>query len=223
MIKTSFVRFVKRHYLLYSIAQKAKSLLRCLNGGGVKIENKGIGKLVVDSIGSDNKIIVHDGTVFSNTRIRIRGTNNTIEFGKDCIIGSKCSFWMEGNNISIKIGANTTFTHTVHFCAQEDNSSIIIGSDCMFSNTIIVRTSDSHPIYDLKTKERLNPPKSVMIGNHVWIAPGSKIMKGAEIGDGAIIGSNSMITKRIPSNVLAVGMPSRVVKENIYWTRDKLF
>lgn len=134
-----------------------------------------------------------------------------------------CSFWMEGNNITIIIGDNTTFTHTVHFCAQEDNTSIIVGNDCMFANTIIVRTSDSHPIIDIESKQRINPAKNVTIGNHVWIAPHTKIMKGAKIGDNTIIGSNTMVSKEIPSNCLAVGAPAKIVKTGVTWTRDRLF
>ena len=137
-------------------------------------------------------------------------------------MGSNCSFWMEGNNISIIVGDNTTFTHSVHFCAQEDNMSIIVGDDCMLSNTITVRTSDSHPIYN-EDGVRINGPQSVNIGNHVWIAPGTKIMKGAKIMDGAIIGSNTFVTKEIPENSLAVGSPAKVVKTNVHWTREQIF
>lgn len=136
---------------------------------------------------------------------------------------------MEGNHITIEIGASTTFTHTVHFCAQEDNSSIRIGEDCMFSNNIVVRTSDSHPIYDLNTRQRINPAKNVSIGRHVWIAPNTKIMKGAKIGNNAIIGSNTIITNEIPCNCLAVGAPGKIVKqtstgqEKNYFRYDKRF
>lgn len=130
---------------------------------------------------------------------------------------------MEGNNITIVIGAGTTFTHTVHFCAQEDGVAIEVGEDCMFSNNIIVRTSDAHPIYDIQTDIRLNPPKNVVIGNHVWIAPNTKVMKGAVIGDGAIIGSDTMVSKCIPPNSLAVGHPAKVVKHDVKWTREPLF
>lgn len=101
--------------------------------------------------------------------------------------------------------------------------SIAVGEDCMFSNNIIVRTSDSHPIYDSTTNERLNPAASVQIGNHVWIAPSSVVMKGANIGDGVIVGSHTMVNKKVSANVLVVGMPMRVIKENVYWTREALF
>ena len=99
---------------------------------------------------------------------------------------------------------------------------IVIGEDCMISNHVIIRTSDSHPIYSLESKERINPAKDIHIGNHVWIAPGTEIMKGAEIGDGCIIVSQTMVTKTIPSSCLAVGRPARVVKNNVTWSREDI-
>lgn len=110
----------------------------------------------------------------------------------------------------------------IHINAQENNSKIIIGKDCMFSNHIIIRTSDSHPIIDVKTGERTNPAKNVIIGEHVWVAPNSEIMKGSIIGDGSIIGSQTMTGKQFPNQVLLVGRPAKVVKENVTWTRDDI-
>ena len=167
--------------------------------------------------------MIGKASVLDHTKIRIRGNNNSLIVGSNVHVGRGCSFWMEGDNISIIIGDHTTFTHTVHFCAQENDMRIEVGEDCMFSNHIIVRTSDSHPIYDFETKQRINPSASVKIGNHVWIAPHSVIMKKSDIGDGAIIGSHTMVNKSVPANSLAVGMPVRVVKNNIAWTREKLF
>lgn len=157
------------------------------------------------------------------TSIHVVGNNNKIIFNDGCIVGKNCSFWMEGDNITIIVGASTTFTHTVHFCAQENNSTIVVEEDCMFSNNIIVRTSDSHPIYDIITQERINPAKNVFIGKHVWIAPNSKIMKGAKIGDNSIVGSNTIVTNDVPENSLVVGAPYKIVKSNINWTRESLF
>lgn len=91
--------------------------------------------------------------------------------------------------------------------------SIVVGMDCMFSNNIIVRTSDSHPIYSMVDGKRINPASNVTIGNHVWVAPNVKVMKGVDIGSGTIIGSDTIVTKPIPEDVLAVGHPARVVKE----------
>ncbi|MBE6327714.1 MAG: acyltransferase [Bacteroidales bacterium] len=180
-------------------------------------------KFKYDIIGKNNMIMIGRGCRVVKPVIRIRGTNNKIVFENNIYIGKGCSFWLEGNNIEIIIGKDSSFTHSVHFCAQEDNTSIRIGEDCMFSNTIVVRTSDSHPIYDKISNKRINPAKSVVLGNHVWVAPNTKIMKGAIIGSGSIIGSNTIANREYPENSLIVGMPGKVVKTDIYWTREKLF
>lgn len=99
-----------------------------------------------------------------------------------------------------------------------------MGYDCMLSNHIIVRTSDSHPIFDTVTNERINKPLPIHIGNHVWIAPNSKIMKGAIIADGCIIGSDTTVSKPFKTNnTLIVGRPARAIKQNVLWTREQLF
>ena len=188
--------------------------------GGTTVKNEGHARLIKDFKGTGHVVTIEKGATLLDTKIRIRGTNNSIRFQEGCIVGEGCSFWMEGNGIRIEIGKNTTFTGTVHVCAQEDNTCVRIGEDCMFSYNITVRTSDSHPVYDCGTRERINPAHDVNIGNHVWIAPDTKILKGVTIGDGTIIGSDTIVTKDIPSNVLAVGHPAKVVRENVKWVRD---
>lgn len=213
----------RSNYTLYTCMSRTMLKLRKLRSTGNIVVNHGCTRLVKDFIGSGNKVVIGRRTIMNKTKIRIRGNNNTIIFGENIGVGKKCSFWLEGNNINVMIGNNTTFTHTVHFCVQEDDMYVIVGEGCMFSNHITVRTSDGHPIYDIDGN-RINPPKPVKIGKNVWIAPDSKIMKGADIGDGAIIGSDSMVgLTPIPANTLAVGHPAKVVKEIIHWTREQLF
>ena len=166
---------------------------------------------------------IGEGTVFNRSIIHIRGHYNKILFGNNCHVGPNCSFWMEGNNIEIVIGDNTTFTHSVHFCAQEDSMKIIIGEDCMFSNNIVLRTSDSHIIKNKKSGERINPGGNIELGKHVWIAPKTTIAKNVKVGDGSIIGSNTLVTKNIPSFCLAAGIPAKVIKDSVEWERDATF
>ena len=173
-------------------------------------------------IGNNNYMEIGNNCHLFKTSIYIVGNNNKIIFEDNCRVGKNCSLRVEGDNILIHVGMNTTFTRDIQLCAQEDNSSIKIGNDCMFSNNIIVRTSDSHPIYDTQNN-RINPAKPILIGEHVWIAPNSKIMKGVVIGNGCIIGSDTMVTKSLPDKVLAVGHPAKIVKTDIHWTREKLF
>lgn len=53
----------------------------------------------------------------------------------------------------------------------------------------------------------------VIIGKNVWIGDKATVLPGVTIGDGAIIGANSVVTKDIPANSIAVGIPAKVVKK----------
>ena len=52
----------------------------------------------------------------------------------------------------------------------------------------------------------------ITIGSHVWIGGGSLILPGVTIGDHTVIGAGSVVTRDIPSNVVAVGNPCRILK-----------
>lgn len=223
-----FKRFIRRSLVLnklycsiryiYTWYSKQKSLKHSI------YSNKGLGRLKRDIIGRNNSISIGENTRLSKLKIRIRGNSNSVIIKDGCAFGPDCSLWLEGDNITIVIDSGCTFTMRCHLNAQEDNSKICIGKDCMFSNHIIVRTSDSHPIYDLKTKERLNTPEPVIIGNHVWIAPNTKIMKGSVIPNGCIIGSDTTTTKAFTQeNAMIVGRPAKVIKTDVEWTREQLF
>ena len=202
--------------MFISNLRKIKTLL-C--GGGIKIVNHGVGKFKKDIIGRGNVLVIGKGTSIQESNIRIRGNNNRIIIGENCRIRKNCSFWITGDNSAIILGNNVTMQHANHFNTNEGRV-ITIGDDCMLANNIIIRTSDDHGIFDMKTKVRLNAAKDVAIGKHVWIAPNSRIMKGVIVGEGSVIGSNAIVTRDIPSNALAVGIPAKVVKENIIWSHS---
>lgn len=209
-----FKKFIIQHKRLYDFFKVFKKH----KNSKFKLVNHGIAQLTYKIQGNNNEVYIEENTTIWGSSIFIKGNNNKIYFGKNCRIGNECSFWLIGNNVSIIIKDNTTFTWKIHLNAAEDNSNIIINEDCMLSNNIIIRTSDDHPIFD-KDNIRINPAKNVLIEKHVWIAPNSKIMKGALIGSGSIIGSNTLVTKAIPKNTLAVGYPAKVIKRGISWSR----
>ena len=220
-MKAVIKKILKSNYHLYEFAIYIND--KICNHNKCNIINNGLIKTTKHIRGRNNLIIIGQNSILERTSIRINGNNNSITIGNNCRIGPNCSFLVEGNNIKIVIGNNCTFTRLIHFCAQENNMEIIIKNDCMFSNNIIIRTSDSHPIYDMETGVRINLPKSISIGNHVWIAPNSTIMKGVTIYDNSIIASNSLVTHDVSSNSLAAGIPAKVIKNNIRWTRENLF
>lgn len=187
---------------------------------GVKIEKCALVTLDIYNIGKGNRFTTGKSCYAEKLRLEFRGNNNMVILGDNVSIKNDCRIIITGNNCTIEIGNNTSFTHHCQLEAQEEGTHILIGEDCMFSNNILVRTNDSHYIYDSQTGERINPPKNVHIGNHVWLAAYTTVMKGVSIGNGSVVGYRSVVTKDIPSSCLAVGTPAKVAKQNIEWSRE---
>jgi acetyltransferase-like isoleucine patch superfamily enzyme len=63
--------------------------------------------------------------------------------------------------------------------------------------------------------KRINYARDINIGKHVWIGAYVNILKGVTIGDNSIIGIRSIVTKNIPQNCIALGVPAKVIRENV--------
>ena len=92
----------------------------------------------------------------------------------------------------------------------------------MFASEIQVRADDGHPIFDVRTGKRVNVSKNITIGPHVWVGWGAWILGGTTIGEGSVIGTGAIVKARIPNNVVAAGIPARVVRKDIAWERPHL-
>lgn len=92
-------------------------------------------------------------------------------------------------------------------------SQVSIGEGCAIARDVIIRDYDAHTI----ESSDFEISKPITIGKHVWIGTRATILKGVTIGDGAIIAAGSIVTKNIPSNCIAAGIPAKVVKENVKW------
>ena len=66
---------------------------------------------------------------------------------------------------------------------------------------------------DKETRRKVEFAKPIVVGNDVWIGGNVCVMPGVTIGDNTIIGAGSVVTKDIPSNVVAVGNPCKIIKE----------
>ncbi len=93
-----------------------------------------------------------------------------------------------------------------------DDGHIYIGDKTMIGPNVTIATA-GHPILPSLRKKALQYNVDVHIGKNVWIGAGAVILPGITIGDNSVIGAGSIVTKDIPSNVVAVGNPCQVLRE----------
>lgn len=93
-----------------------------------------------------------------------------------------------------------------------DDTHIYVGDYTMFGPNVTVATA-GHPILPELRKEAYQYNAPITIGKNCWIGAGAIILPGITIGDNVVIGAGSIVTKDIPSNVVAVGNPCKVLRE----------
>ncbi|EOU1137405.1 sugar O-acetyltransferase [Clostridium perfringens] len=130
-----------------------------------------------------------------------------VEIGDDCYIEPPFHANWGGKNVHFGNGVYANFNLTM-----VDDCDIFVGNNVMFGPNVTV-SAGTHPIHpELRSKQaQYNIP--IHIGNNVWIGANSVILPGVNIGDNSVIGAGSIVTKDIPSNVIAVGNPCRVLRE----------
>lgn len=93
---------------------------------------------------------------------------------------------------------------------------IIIGNNVRIAGDCYLAGYPGHPL-NAKSRAMGKPDHESQIGHiiledDVWLATGVKVMPGVTIGQGTIVAAGSVVTKNLPSNVLAAGTPARVIK-----------
>lgn len=115
----------------------------------------------------------------------------------------RCEF---GFNISIGDRFYANFD-----CVILDGGPVDIGDNVLFGPRVAIYTSNH--AFDMEERNAGGcRAKPVRVGNGVWIGGGVHINQGVSIGDGSIIGCGSVITRDIPPNVIAAGVPCRVLR-----------
>ena len=108
---------------------------------------------------------------------------------------------------NIKIGKNVFINAC---CRFQDQGGIEIGDGSLIGHNTTIATLN----HDFNPDKRANlHPSPVKIGKNVWIGSDCTILPGVEIGNGAVIGAGSVVTKNVPANSIAVGSPARVIKQ----------
>lgn len=129
------------------------------------------------------------------------------EIGEDCYIEPPFHANWGGHHVHFGNRVYANFNLTL-----VDDTHIYVGDCTMFAPNVTVATA-GHPIAPCLRKYGIQYNAAVHIGKNCWIGAGALIMPGITIGDNSVIGDGSVVTKDIPSNVVAVGNPCRVLRE----------
>jgi len=177
-------------------------------------------KLFFQILKSKGKIRIGNKSSISGS-FDIRNLGGIIKIGNDCMIGgylvTECdhSQILIGNNVEIGGG-------TVIDCVL----SIIIADDVLVSYGCILADSDNHSIqYSIRKRDLADwknnqkhdwsttKSASINIERGAWIGAHSIILKGVTIGEGAIVGAGSVVTRDVPPYTIVAGNPAKIVKE----------
>jgi maltose O-acetyltransferase len=136
-----------------------------------------------------------------------------------------CDFWIQppfhcdyGNNIYIG-----DYFVANYDCIIIDVCDVTIGDHVLLGPRVGLYTA-GHPIDAATRDERYEYGAPIIIGNSVWIGAHAIINPGITIGDNVVIGSGAVVTRDIPSGVVAAGNPCRVLRsiteeDYRYWQR----
>lgn len=167
----------------------------------------------VCSAGRDSRIFYPCKLWGGGSKSIFIGSGTTIQ--SYCILGCWIKYAGETFTPSIKIGDNCNIGEHTHITSI---NKITIGNGLLTGRYVYIG-DNSHgglSIEEANTppiKRKLQSKGEVVIGNNVWIGDKATILAGVHIGDNVIIGANSVVTKDIPSNCMAAGMPAKVIKQ----------
>ena len=169
--------------------------------------------------GNNNKIVLLPGGGLHRCTFLISGDNNTVFIGNDStVICATVCIEESNNNVTIQNDCSLCGETLLAACEGVD---IVIEEGALFSSHIELRTSDSHPIFNMEGI-RINNAKSIKIGRRVWVGTGVRINKGVSIGNDSVVGNGAVVTKTIEdSNVVIAGNPAKVVKREITWSKER--
>jgi len=143
--------------------------------------------------------------------IEFKNSKN-VEAGNYCTFGKGVCL-ETGKTGKISIGNNVELSRYILLSAL---ASIEIGDDTLIGEFTSIRDSD-HGICleEGLIRAQKSNSRAIRIGNDVWIGRGCAILKGVVVGDGAIVGANSVLTKDVEPNTVVAGCPAKFIKRRI--------
>lgn len=159
--------------------------------------------------------IYFDETLSDWIVICFEGRQNVLTVGRNVIAGNlRVTF---GNKGTCSIGDGTEILEACFFVS---GANLTIGRDCLLSSEVIIRNHDHHHIFDSNTHERINYPRDIIIGNHVWVGYRALILAGARIETGSVIGAAAVTSGQFGEHQVIAGCPAKVIREHVCWSKD---
>lgn len=139
--------------------------------------------------------------------VYIRG--GTISGAAGLTAGRFCRFDLDGKKKTLYIGENCEFGDMMHIVALNE---VKIGKNVLIASKVFISDTSHGSYKGNEADSPETPPRQrplikgiTRIGNNVWIGENAVILSGADIGDGCVIGANTVVTKKIPPNSIVIG------------------
>lgn len=129
------------------------------------------------------------------------------EIGEGCYIGPPFHLNRAGKFVRFGNAVYANYNLTV-----VDDTDIYVGDHTMFGPNVTLAVA-GHPIEPNLRKQVYQYNMAIHIGKNCWLGAGVIVLPGVHIGDNRVVGAGSVVIKDIPSNVLALGNPCRVLRE----------
>jgi acetyltransferase-like isoleucine patch superfamily enzyme len=150
-----------------------------------------------------------DGLVFFGKRLELQiARQGEIRFGRFVWIGDGTK--IRCHEGEVEIGAKTVMGQE---CTISAYQRVRIGEQCVIADRAMFIDFD-HGVVEVERPIRLQGiyKRDVVVGSNVWIGYGACVLRGVSVGDNAIVGTNSVVTKDVPANAVVGGVPARVLR-----------
>ena len=147
--------------------------------------------------------------LFLGPRLQVQiGRSGQIRFGRFVWVGAGTK--IRCHEGLVEIGSKTVIGQEVTISAYQR---VRIGEQCVIADRAMFIDFD-HVVVDPESAIRLQGiyKRDVVVGSNVWIGYGAQILRGVSIGDNAVIGASSVVTRDIPANAVVAGTPARVIR-----------
>jgi acetyltransferase-like isoleucine patch superfamily enzyme len=160
-----------------------------------------------------------NGLVFFGRGLELEiAAKGRVDFGRFVWIGDGTKIRCHEGRV--EIGDKTVMGQECTISAYQH---VRIGQQCVIADRAMFIDFD-HGVVEVERPIRQQGiyKRDVIVGSNVWIGYGACVLRGVSVGDNAIVGTNSVVTKDVPANAVVAGIPARVIRmrevpENLHW------